>query len=187
MARARGAVQLTVDDWLQAGYTVLAEEGFRALKLDEICRRVGVTKGSFYHHFSDIAAFKDALVAAWGGRRDQDHRRMDALAGVSPRERLIEMMGLLTGSRQWTLERAMREWARSDPRAAANVRAADRRARRAVRRAFLDHGFDPETATRRAEWIFAMGIGALHLSDGARRARTGTAEHAELVDFLLRH
>ncbi|MEV0105289.1 helix-turn-helix domain-containing protein [Nocardia sp. NPDC050799] len=53
MARARGAVQLTVDDWLQAGYTVLAEEGFRALELDEICRRLGVTKGSFYHHFSD--------------------------------------------------------------------------------------------------------------------------------------
>ncbi|MCX0274198.1 TetR/AcrR family transcriptional regulator [Nocardia zapadnayensis] len=98
MARARGAVQLTVDDWLQAGYTVLAEEGFRALKLDEICRRLGVTKGSFYHHFSDITAFKDALVAAWGGRRDQDHQRMDALAGVAPRERLIETMGLLTGS-----------------------------------------------------------------------------------------
>ncbi|MEV3961230.1 helix-turn-helix domain-containing protein [Nocardia sp. NPDC050193] len=186
MARARGAVQLTVDDWLKAGYTVLAEEGFRALKLDEICRRLGVTKGSFYHHFSDIAAFKDALVAAWGGWRDQDHQRMDALAGAPPRERLIEMMGLLTGSRQWTLERAMREWARSDPRAAVSVRAADRHARRAVRRAFLDHGFDPETATRRAEWMFAMGIGALHLSDGSRRARAGAAEHTELVDFLLR-
>ncbi|GGL05204.1 TetR/AcrR family transcriptional regulator [Nocardia jinanensis] len=186
MARARGAVQLTVDDWLQAGYTVLAEEGFRALKLDEVCRRLGVTKGSFYHHFPDISAFKTALVTSWGGWRDQEHRQLDALAGEPPRARLIAMMALLTGPRHWTLERAMREWARSDPRAAASVRASDRQARRTVRQAFLDHGCDADTAARRAEWMFAMGIGALHLSNSPRSGRAAVTERAALVDFLLR-
>ncbi|MGW1739058.1 TetR/AcrR family transcriptional regulator [Nocardia sp. NPDC001965] len=186
MARARGAVQLTVDDWLQAGYTVLAEEGFRALKLDEVCRRLGVTKGSFYHHFPDISAFKDALVTSWGGWRDREHRRMDALGAEPPRERLIAMMALLASPGHWTLERAMREWARSDSRAAASTRASDRRARRAVRQAFLDRGFDPDTATRRAEWLFAMGIGALHLSNSPRTGRAAAGDRAALVDFLLR-
>ncbi|WP_328392099.1 TetR/AcrR family transcriptional regulator [Nocardia sp. NBC_00416] len=186
MARARGAVQLTVDDWLQTGYTILAEAGFRDLKLDEVCRRLGVTKGSFYHHFPDIPAFKDALVTSWGGWRDREHGRIDALAGAPPRERLIAMTALLNSSRHWTLERAMREWARSDPRAAASVRASDRHARRAVRQAFLDHGFDPDTAARRAEWMFAMGIGALHLSDSPRAERAAAGERTALVDFLLR-
>ncbi|WP_067859248.1 TetR/AcrR family transcriptional regulator [Nocardia shimofusensis] len=186
MARARGAVQLTVEDWLQAGYTVLAEEGFRALKIDVLCTRLGVTKGSFYHHFQDIAAFKNALVDSWGQWSDVDHQRMDALADTPPRERLIAMMGLLVSPRHWTLERAMREWARSDPRAAASVRASDKHARRAVRRAFADHGFDPETAARRAEWTFALGIGALHLSTSARGGRPSPPEREELVDFLLR-
>ncbi|WP_280500357.1 TetR/AcrR family transcriptional regulator [Nocardia farcinica] len=186
MARARGAVQLTVDDWLQAGYTVLAEQGFRALKVDELCRRLGVTKGSFYHHFQDITSFKNALVDSWGDWSDAEHRRMDALAEQPPRERLVAMMGLLVSPRHWTLERAMREWARSDPRAAASVRASDRHARRAVRRAFAEHGFDPETAARRAEWTFAIGIGALHLASSPRGGRPSAAERAELVDFLLR-
>ncbi|WP_040795260.1 TetR/AcrR family transcriptional regulator [Nocardia higoensis] len=186
MARARGAVQLTVDDWLQAGYTVLAEEGFRALKIDVLCTRLGVTKGSFYHHFQDITAFKNALVDSWGQWSDVDHQRMDALAAKPPRERLITMIGLLVSPRHWTLERAMREWARSDPRAAASVRASDKHARHAVRRAFADHGFDPETAARRAEWTFALGIGALHLSNTARGGRPSPAEREELVDFLLR-
>ncbi|NUS95181.1 MAG: TetR/AcrR family transcriptional regulator [Nocardia sp.] len=186
MARARGAVQLTVEDWLQSGYTILAEQGFRALKLDDVCRHLGVTKGSFYHHFPDITAFKDALVTSWGGWRDREHRRMDALGAEPPRERLIAMMALLASPGHWTLERAMREWARSDPRAAASTRASDRRARRAVRQAFLDQGFDPDTAARRAEWMFAMGIGALHLSSSPRAGRASAAERAALVDFLLR-
>ena len=49
------------------------------------------------------------------------------------------------------LERAMREWARMDPIAAANVRAADRHLLRSVIKAYRDYGFSPEDAKLRAE------------------------------------
>jgi Bacterial regulatory proteins, tetR family len=42
--------RLSVDDWIQAGFAILAEEGIKALKIDRLCRRLGVTKGSFYWH-----------------------------------------------------------------------------------------------------------------------------------------
>ena len=55
MAKAR-ATRLAVDDWIQAGYKVLAEEGIKSLKVGRLCTRLGVTKGSFYWHFADIAS-----------------------------------------------------------------------------------------------------------------------------------
>ena len=36
---------------LRAGVEVLTEKGFTATGIDEILRRVGVPKGSFYHYF----------------------------------------------------------------------------------------------------------------------------------------
>ena len=49
MADGRGSSssRLSVDDWIQAGYAILAEEGIKALKIDRLCSRLGVTKGSF--------------------------------------------------------------------------------------------------------------------------------------------
>jgi AcrR family transcriptional regulator len=57
MAKAP-APGLSVEDWIQAGYTLLAEEGIKALKLDRLCARVGATKGSFYWHFTDMANYR---------------------------------------------------------------------------------------------------------------------------------
>ena len=128
-ARAETSSRLSVDDWIQAGFAILAEEGMKALKIDRLCRRLGVTKGSFYWHFTDIAGYRAALVQAWGELRDDDRRHFGELAGLPPRERLSVMMSSLVSTRHWTLERAMREWARTD--AAARRQRACRRPARA--------------------------------------------------------
>src|SRR6476659_9684109 len=152
--------RLSVDDWIQAGFAILAEEGIKALKIDRLCRRLEVTKGSFYWHFTDIAGYRAVLVQAWGELQDDDRRHFGELAGLPPRERLSVMMSSLDSTRHWTLERAMREWARTDD---ASVRAADQRVL-AVRQAFLDYGFDPHDADLRANATFTTGIGFLHLA-----------------------
>ncbi|PRC52096.1 TetR family transcriptional regulator, partial [Mycobacterium sp. ITM-2017-0098] len=84
-----------------------------------------VTKGSFYWHFKDMASYRAALVESWAELRDRDRSHFGDLAHLAPRERLAQMMASLLGERQWTLERAMREWARTDPVVAESVRAAD--------------------------------------------------------------
>jgi AcrR family transcriptional regulator len=39
------------DHWLKDAILLLAKEGFTALTVDGIAARIGVTRGSFYHHF----------------------------------------------------------------------------------------------------------------------------------------
>jgi AcrR family transcriptional regulator len=184
MAKARGP-RLSVDDWIQAGYAILAEEGIKALKIDRLCSRLGVTKGSFYWHFSDIASYRSALVEAWGELRDEDRRDFGAATDKSPREQLSQMMSALLSARHWTLERAMREWARTDKAVAASVRAADQRVVAAARQAFVDFGFDQEEADLRANATFAAGIGFLHLSGSTPSAR-GAAGRERFLDIMLK-
>ena len=65
MAEKEPSTRLSVEDWLQAGYTVLAEEGVRALKVERLCRQAGVTRGSFYWHFEDRGALLSAMLDTW--------------------------------------------------------------------------------------------------------------------------
>jgi AcrR family transcriptional regulator len=98
-ASATTNTRLSVDDWIQAGFAILAEEGIKALKIDRLCRRLSVTKGSFYWHFTDIAGYRAALVQAWGELRDDDRGHFGELAELPPRERLSEMMSSLVSAR----------------------------------------------------------------------------------------
>ena len=182
--RASGSGRLTVDDWLQAGYTILADEGLNGLKLDRLCDRLGVTKGSFYWHFTNMKTYREALIESWAQLRDEDHRHIEEMHDIPPRERLAQMMDSLVRPRHWALERAMREWARSDKTVAAAVRSADVRLVTAVRQAYCDYGFDADEATLRATTTFAAGIGLLHLAGPAPKRQAQQRE--QFLEFMLR-
>jgi AcrR family transcriptional regulator len=175
--------RLTVDDWVQAGFAIIAEQGIKALKIDRLCSRLAVTKGSFYWHFTDIAGYRSTLIEAWGELRDDDRRHFGEMAPIPPRERLSQMMSALLSARHWTLERAMREWAEpttpSPPVSEQPTNGLD-----AARRAFLDFGFDAEDADLRANATFAAGIGFLHLSGETPNAR-GAARRERFLDLML--
>ena len=162
-----------MDDWIQAGYAILAAEGMKALKIDRLCSQLGVTKGSFSWHFDGMPSYLTAPVESWGELRDQDRRHIERHAVHSATGTAVGDDDLFVSPWHWTLERAMREWARSDESVAAGVRAAGRRLLRAVRQAFLAYGFDQEEADVRAAATFAAGVGLLHLSEA--RARTSSA------------
>lgn len=166
------------------GYTVLAEEGVRALKVERLCQQAGVTRGSFYWHFADIDSYRAALVESWNTFLERDRRSLAELDALPPRERLSAMMITVVSPQHWMLERAMREWARTDPVAAATIRAADRRLLRVVAKAYSDYGFNPADAKLRAELTFAAGIGLLHLTDSAEQAQS-MAQRERFLGLML--
>ncbi|ULE34790.1 TetR/AcrR family transcriptional regulator [Mycobacterium sp. IDR2000157661] len=76
--------------YFETGLDVLSDRGYGGLKLAEVCNRLGVTTGSFYHYFPNWPAYTQDLVAHWmhdrtvrvieGLRAEPDpHRRIDAL------------------------------------------------------------------------------------------------------------
>lgn len=185
MASARGAGRrLSSDDWIQAGFELLADTGPNSLRVDRLCAKLSVTKGSFYWHFTDMAAYRDAIADAWGSLQDERRRPFENMPDVDPRERLSLMMETLVAPQHWELERAMRAWALTDEAVLTSVQRSDSRILHAVRQAFLDYGFEPEEAELRSTALFAMGVGFLDAANSAGDAPVELRER--VLDFILR-
>ncbi|WP_197513936.1 TetR/AcrR family transcriptional regulator [Mycobacterium sp. 1165178.9] len=166
------------------GYTVLAEEGVRALKVERLCQQAGVTRGSFYWHFEDIGNYRTALIESWNKFLERDRQALSELDALAPRERLSALTANLVSPQYWMLERAMREWARLDPVAAEKIRATDRLLLRTVIKAYRDYGFSVEDAKLRAQLTFAAGIGLLHLTSSAEQAQS-VAQRERFLALML--
>ena len=118
--------------WLDAGLEALAEEGAAGLRIDRLTRRLGVTKGSFFHHFAGTAAYQSALL---------EHIEATAAASIDARESELEtagpsqLLGRMTaavgdstdGLWRADLEVALRAWSFTDPEVRADQDRIDRR------------------------------------------------------------
>jgi len=90
--RAEGARD-TREALLRAGLEVLTEKGFAASGLDELLRRVGVPKGSFYYYFDSKEAFGAALIeryAAYFARKLDRHFLDEALSPLARLQAFVD-------------------------------------------------------------------------------------------------
>ena len=79
---------LSAADWERAAVELIAEKGVQALAIEPLARRMGVTKGSFYWHFSSRESLLQAALERW---EDHDSRNLTKSLGEidHPRDRLI--------------------------------------------------------------------------------------------------
>jgi AcrR family transcriptional regulator len=56
---------LEQQDWLDAGLELLRARGIGGVEVNPLCRRVQVTKGSFYYHFENRDNFLQRLIEHW--------------------------------------------------------------------------------------------------------------------------
>ena len=87
-SRARGGSKgLTRQAWCLAALERIAAGGTSSVSVEGLARELGVTKGSFYWHFSDRAALIEAALEHWA--EIATHRLITELSGIdNPLERL---------------------------------------------------------------------------------------------------
>jgi AcrR family transcriptional regulator len=118
MSRAR---RFSASDWISLGHRALAEGGTEAVKLEALCKAAGLTRGSFYHHFRDHAAYLVALTEAWAEQNTT--RLVAALEGLD--EAGAEALNDMALDLDFALEVGIRELARRVPEVARLVSETD--------------------------------------------------------------
>ena len=103
----------------------LADKGPQQVKIDGLCQALGVTKGSFYHHFSHHADFVTALLEHW--EATHTHQLIEAVAGIKTASERAERLSELVYGKDMGAEVAMRAWGQSHPEVADRVKAVDAR------------------------------------------------------------
>ncbi|GAA3443065.1 TetR/AcrR family transcriptional regulator [Planomonospora venezuelensis] len=171
----------TRQDWLDEGLTILAASGAPALTIELLCERLGLTKGSFYHHFRGMPGYRAALLDHFETRCTTeliDLAEADPHAPAAARlERLFDLVGSSGDSP--ALEVAMRSWAQQDERARAVQERVDRRRTDYLRALWEQHGGEePETMAR---LLYLVLIGAGHLVPPLTFAQV-----REIYDLALR-
>ena len=111
------------ESFFEAGLDILADLGFGGLKLAEVCSRLGVTTGSFYHYFSGWGTYTRELVVYW--RQDRTVRVIDVIRSQPDPRRRIEAIIEVALSLLHRAESAIRAWSSVDPEVLAVQREVD--------------------------------------------------------------
>jgi TetR/AcrR family transcriptional repressor of nem operon len=56
---------------IETAQTLVRRQGYAATSVDQICAAAGVSKGSFFHHFSSKEALAAAAAEAWTARAEE--------------------------------------------------------------------------------------------------------------------
>jgi len=151
---------LTRRRWLQEGLALLEEAGAEALTIESLTSRLDVTKGSFYHHFTNYQDFQESLLVFW---EEEGTLRIVQLAEkeASPPEKLERVLqASLHPSR---LDVALRAWAWQDERVRVHQQRIDQ-----LRLAYLEEVAYAQTADRLsarqlARVFYSLYVGSQHL------------------------
>ena len=142
--------RLDAQDWILAGFRALVRGGPGAVRVEPVARDLGATKGSFYWHFRDLAAWHQAMLAYWQARA-----ATDIAADLAPlpkgEARLRALFVAAGGARDpadggAAAEPALRGWAQHAPEVALAVNEVDAARLAWVAGALADMGLDPDAA-----------------------------------------
>ena len=148
--------------WVREGLTVLAELGPDGLTIDELCRRLHLTKGSFYHHYTNRSVYIRALLSFW--EREMTVRVIEVSQQEgTPLQRLRRLTRLSTTFEHERVEVILRAWASQDETVRAAVERVDRRRVQYLSELcgmILD---SPDDGLLLAQIFYTMYVGAQHL------------------------
>ena len=165
--------------WLSAGLEALRKGGVGAVRVERLAADVGVTKGSFYHHFRDRGALLDALLEYWSREMtDAEFERVRGKRGLPARLEALAEDVLEKGMGRY--DPAIRAWARHERRVAAAVGHVDRRRVRALTAFFAEGGFAAAEARTRARLFYTFLLGEPQVRVPAREP----GELARMVRML---
>jgi AcrR family transcriptional regulator len=154
----------TRSDWLQAGLAAVVDDGPNGLRIDRLCRRLGVSKGSFHHHFAGAGDFKRSLLTAYETLVVEAlDQAIDQNAGATPQATLAGLTAAITSTQSFyrpELEVAMRAWAFSDSEVRAVQQRVDQRRLESLRGIWSRILDDPAAAHTAALLPYLVGIGA---------------------------
>ena len=177
-------VTLSAEDWEREALELIAEQGVQALAIEPLARRMGITKGSFYWHFSGRESLLEQALIRW---EEHDSRNLNTALGEidHPRDRLVSFF------RQVGKEKLTHE-VYSELCAAAGhpqvepvlERVAERRMEH-LSAAFEELGMVPVIARNQARLTYSVYLGFLQLQKQHQTPSLSSEEFEAYIEHVI--
>lgn len=162
VAKKRERSTLSAGDWEQQALVLIAEKGIRAVAVESLAARMGVTKGSFYWHFHNRESLLEQSLIRWE-KHDAANLHTSLSAIDDPRERLRSFFRR-TGREKLTHNVYSSLCMASDhPQVEPLLERVAERRMKHIEKAFEEIGFDSQAASHRARLTYSAYLGFLQL------------------------
>ena len=167
--------------WVAAALEAMRRGGIAAVRIERLAADLGITKGSFYWHFRERDELLEALLEYWSREMtDVEFERIRAIP-MDLAGRLLALAGDVLDRGMGRYDPAIRAWARSDRKVAAEVAQVDRRRVRALTKVFEEGGFSAAAARIRARLFYTFLLGEPQV----RAPRRESGELERMVAVLI--
>jgi AcrR family transcriptional regulator len=180
--------RLSAQDWELAALELMAEEGVAAVAVESLARKLGVTKGSFYWHFSQRDGLIEAALKRW--EETDTHNliaRVDAIE--NPAKRLRELFRLTSREMRSHKIYAALLKAADHPVVAPVMDRVSQERMTYLARVFQQAGMDRQAAEHRARLAYSAYVGFLQLTLQFRSSRLSSdvfdAYVGHVIDTLV--
>jgi len=149
------------EQWLDLALQQLVNNGPESLKIVPLCDALGVTKGSFYHHFKSRSDFIEALMLYWYQKAtlnfiEQENTKEGALERLNKLDQVIAANDI-------EAEMHLRAWALKEASIGVHLEKIDDRRQQYLIACFKELGMAPEMAVDVAMIAYAQLLGLLQL------------------------
>ena len=175
---------LTRDDWLDAAHEAVVEGGFDQLRVLQIAKALGVSRGSFYWHFTGQGELQAELLERWRRQQLAVEATLNAEVAVDPQQDLAHVLETALAQigpqmEHMRFELALRGLGRRDEAVAGMLAEVD-----ALRLSLFEHKFlqltgDTRTAAELAALFYLAVVGCY-------QALSRPANPPQLKDYLQR-
>jgi AcrR family transcriptional regulator len=184
--------RLRRDDWLNAAFEAVVEGGFDKVRVLSLGQALGVTRGSFYWHFTDHAELISALLARWREGEQEIVRRLQAEFSGSPQDDLLHLLDAALARAGPDLENmrfelALRGLGRRDPTVARMLVEVDTERMALFEDRFTRLTGDPRRAAELAA-LFYLAIVGSHQALGRPSSNARVAAYLKGIigEYLIR-
>jgi len=145
------------NDWIDAAYRMLFRKGVDGVRVEVLARWLGVTTGSFYHHFENREALLETMICNWEEETEQLFGGMpDGLSGLDRIKLLLQRMADIN---RGIPDAAFFAWALRDTAVAKRVAAAEQKRLDFLIEATMDRGIGRAQAERTATFLYLAHCG----------------------------
>ena len=175
-------MSLNRENWIDAGWSLLAAKGVEAVKVEVLARQLKVSKGSFYWHFKNRRELLEAILQRWENETMSIIQQSETLA-TTPKEQLYKLFTLVEEAcQQADPETAIFQWANQDEAVQQRVHALETKRVNYLTDLFQDCGFNETDARQRAEVAYFAFMG---FADRRERDSKFNLSMGEFNSFLL--
>ena len=151
---------LTREDWVNAATQVLYESGIGSISIVQLAKSLGVTRGSFYHHFTNREALLLGILKHW--EKTLTIAIRDEVRGLElpPADLLRALIQSIHDHKAADYDAAFRAWALHDPLARTALERVDAFRLAYITRLFEAAGFKGIDADNRARLLLYYEMSA---------------------------